>query len=423
MSVRTPPSPGSPDQAAGERLARDQRIRLLRELPGLGANDPDLAALADALDEGSYAPGEVVFREGDAGDEAFVLAAGRATLTAKGLWATVELASLGAGDIVGELTLVSPGRTRNATLTAETELRALVLDRPTYHRFIASDPRRQRAFAVYAEQLLIARFIREVDPFAALRDPQRRALAERVRRRKVGTGDVIVKRGDPGHTCIMLRSGKAEILQVPLGSVDAEERRVAVIEAGDMIGEAALLTGGPRNATVRALEPCELLELHADDLFEIARSEPRAARGIVHLFRMRSRPVRGEGVVVSELVNAEGEAITVLKNPARLTSYPLSPRGRFIWDRLDGSRTLRELTIEYGREFGSVTPQSVGQVAVRLARAGMLKDASIASTPLDADRLRDSRAERAARPMTWIWKHGGARVAKRLRGRPDPPPG
>jgi CRP-like cAMP-binding protein len=404
--------------------AREQRIRLLRDLPGLSPNAPDLPALADALDEASYAPGEVVFREGDAGDEAFVIAAGRATLTAKGLWTTVELASLGAGEIVGELTLVSPGRTRNATLTAETALRVLVLDRTTYHRFIASDPRRQRAFALYAEELLTARFIREVDPFAALRDPQRRALAKRVRRRKVGTGDVIVKRGDPGHTCIMLRSGKAEILQVPMESADADERRVAVIEGGDMIGEAALLTGGPRNATVRALEPCELLELHADDLFEIARSEPRAARGIIYLFRLRSRPVRAEEVVASEQVNAEGETITVLRNPARPTSYALSPRGRFIWDRLDGSRTLRELTIEYGREFGSVTPQSVGEVAVRLARAGMLKDASIGSTPLDPDRLRRSRLRRAMKPMmTWIREHGGARVAKRLRGRPDPPPG
>ena len=403
-------TPMSGESLAGELHAREQRIALLRDLPGLGANAPDLPALADALGEASYAPGEVVFREGDAGDEAFVIAAGRATLTTKGLWTTVELASLGGGEIVGELTLVSPGRTRNATLTAETALRVLVLDRTTYHRFIASDPERQRAFALYAEQLLTARFIREVDPFAALSDSKRRALAERVRRRKVGTGDVIVKRGDPGHTCIMLRSGKAEILQVPMEAADADERRVAVIEAGDIIGEAALLTGGPRNATVRALEPCELLELRADDLFDIARSEPRAARGIIHLFRLRSRPVRAEGVVASEQVNAEGETITVLRNPERLTSYALSPRGRFIWDRLDGSRTLRELAIEYGREFGSVTTQSVAEVAVRLARAGMLKDASIASTPLDPDRLRGSRLQRVAARLR-------ARVAKIRRAR------
>jgi CRP-like cAMP-binding protein len=331
----------------------------------------------------------VVFREGEEGEAAFIIAAGQAKLTAAGPRTTVELASLGPGEIVGELALVLPGRKRNATLVAETELRALVLDGDAYKRFIVVEQRRRDAFELYAEELLIARFIREVDPFAALDDRRRRALAKRVRRRQVGVGELLVQRGEPGHTCMMLRSGSAEVLRPATESADADERRVAVIDAGDMIGEAALLTGGPRNATVRALEECELLELHSDDLFEIARGEPRAARGIVHLFRLRSRPAQAEGVIASERVNAEGETITILKNPARMTYYRLSPRGRFIWERLDGSLTVRDLTVEYGRQFGTVTPEIVVRVVVRLGRAGMLEDASIARTPLDPDQLQE----------------------------------
>jgi CRP-like cAMP-binding protein len=397
-----------PGEAERQPIALEQRIRLLRELPGLGASDPDLAELAGALHEAAYAPGEVVFREGEAGDFALIIATGTARLTAAGPWTTVELASLGPGEIVGELALVLPDRKRNATLAAATTVRGLVLDRDAYQRFIAGDQRRRDAFEQYAAELLIARFIREVDPFAALADRRRRALAKRVRRRQIGAGELLVKRGEPGHTCMMLRSGSAEVLQPATESANAVEQRVAVIEAGEMIGEAALLTGGPRNATVRALEPCELLELHSDDLFEIARGEPRAARGIVHLFRLRSRPAQAEGVIASEWVNAEGETITVLKNPARMTYYRLSPRGRFIWDRMDGSLTVRDLTVEYGRELGSVTPQIVAGVVVRLARAGMLKDASIARTPLDPEQLPE---------------HGRSslrtRVAKLLRRRPD----
>src|SRR5207302_890606 len=46
--------------------------------------------------------------------------------------------------------------------------------------------------------------------------------------------------------------------------------------------------------------------------------------------------------------------------------------GRFLWERLDGTRTLRDLTLDYWDEFRAIAPHAVAEVIDRLALAGFL---------------------------------------------------
>lgn len=363
---------------AGENsIPLTRRLELVRQLPGFEADDEGSRLLAAGLEERRLAPGDVLFAQGDAGDELFLVAEGTAELTTEGRWGPVSLRTLRPGDMVGELALVIR-QPRNATLTATTDVRLLALSRAVFDGLLADDERRREAFERYAENIVVAGFIREVGPFAALTNDQHRWLATRVKKHTVPAGTSIVTAGDVGAACYMVMTGSAEVL---VADGPAPPRRIAEVARGNLIGEGSLLTGGLRAATVRALEPCVVLEVAGDDLLRIAADAPDFAREVTYLFRLRARPARRDAVIAGELTNAEGETLTTLKNPELLTYFRLSPRGRAIWDRLDGTRTLRDITLEISSEVGLVPPQAVAELVVGLARAGMLRDASVAASP------------------------------------------
>lgn len=81
-----------------------------------------LQSVAAASIELTVEPGKVLVREGEPGHEAFVIVEGSATVTRKG----EKIATLGAGDVVGELAPITGG-VRTATVTADTQLELLVI--------------------------------------------------------------------------------------------------------------------------------------------------------------------------------------------------------------------------------------------------------------------------------------------------------
>ncbi len=63
-------------------------------------------------------------------------------------------------------------------------------------------------------------------------------------------------------------------------------------------------------------------------------------------------PQAAAGVVAQRLAGREGEYY-VLKNPTSKTYYRLSERDFFLWQRMDGTRTVKDLVVAYFMQFGS----------------------------------------------------------------------
>ena len=59
-------------------------------------------------------------------------------------------------------------------------------------------------------------------------------------------------------------------------AVGAAGERFGLVKAGECFGEMALLLSQPRNATVRAVSPCDLLVLDAEDFRRIIADFPQA---------------------------------------------------------------------------------------------------------------------------------------------------
>jgi CRP-like cAMP-binding protein len=95
----------------------------LKDVPFFGAmSEQDLAAVAQQTDETSVTAGSVLAREGELGDDFFVIESGTAEVTRGG----VPVAQLGAGDFFGEIALIREER-RTATVTATSPMVLIVM--------------------------------------------------------------------------------------------------------------------------------------------------------------------------------------------------------------------------------------------------------------------------------------------------------
>ena len=124
-----------------ERLAFLRDVRLFTAFA-----ETDLAALGQRLRERTLRKNQVLFREGDPGDEMFLICHGT-VLVSKVVKGKVEqlLNRVGPGEFFGEMSLLD-GSPRSATIQAETDTMLLVLDRKSLNQLIEVSPHAAAAF-------------------------------------------------------------------------------------------------------------------------------------------------------------------------------------------------------------------------------------------------------------------------------------
>jgi CRP/FNR family transcriptional regulator, cyclic AMP receptor protein len=110
-------------RARARGRSKDAKLELLGKVPLLaGCSKRDLRRIASLADEVDVKEGTVLTRQGDSGDECFVIVDGKAKATMRGRGSS----SMGPGSVFGEISLLDGGP-RSATVTAETDMRLLVL--------------------------------------------------------------------------------------------------------------------------------------------------------------------------------------------------------------------------------------------------------------------------------------------------------
>lgn len=134
--------------------------------------------------------------------------------------------------------------------------------------------------------------IRRVPLFSLLTDEQARSVADGVVKRRYRRGELVVEQGKKSNALFILLNGRARVL-----TSDPRGREVilAVLEAGDYVGEMSLIDNQPHSATVRCEVQCDLLILGRD---EFARCLPENSslayaimRGLVARLRSADRQI------------------------------------------------------------------------------------------------------------------------------------
>lgn len=109
-----------------------------------------------------------------------------------------------------------------------------------------------------------------VSIFSALDDEARRALERTATTGPYPEGAVIVRQGGAGNSMYVVVRGEVVVRLEPEG------QEVARIGPGGFFGEMSLLTGAPRNATVRATCDSEIVEIDGSAFREFVLANPAA---------------------------------------------------------------------------------------------------------------------------------------------------
>ena len=89
--------------------------------------------------------------------------------------------------------------------------------------------------------------------------------------RKYSKDTMIFAEGEPGNEFFIIQDGSVKISKI----VDQNEVLLAVIRAGDIFGEMALLEGKPRNASAMAFEDCEVMVINKHNFELMIINQPQ----------------------------------------------------------------------------------------------------------------------------------------------------
>ncbi len=122
--------------------------------------------------------------------------------------------------------------------------------------------------------------------FPRLTEAQLAGLNSSIESVTVNEGDLIIRQGDPADKFYIISKGEVEIVQETGGRPIIINR----LSQGQFFGEVGLLTGAPRNASVRAVTRCELLVMDRDTFRAVIGNSVPTAQDFAQVLAQRSTP-------------------------------------------------------------------------------------------------------------------------------------
>jgi CRP/FNR family cyclic AMP-dependent transcriptional regulator len=99
-------------------------------------------------------------------------------------------------------------------------------------------------------------------------------------------GDTLFRQGDTGDGCYRLDKG---LLKVCLTSPKGEERIIAILRSGAIVGDLAVIDGLPRSASIVAVTDCELRFVSQVAFQHFARKHPEIYQHFAKMLAARLR--------------------------------------------------------------------------------------------------------------------------------------
>jgi len=109
------------------------------------------------------------------------------------------------------------------------------------------------------------------------------SLLPHLKEAAIKKGSIVFKKGDEGDRMYLIDEGEVELV---LGR-RSHEKGFAMLGPGEAFGEMALLSGDPRNATVRATTDLKAWTLEKEDFEDVLSHCPALKKGFTDLSRLR----------------------------------------------------------------------------------------------------------------------------------------
>lgn len=128
--------------------------------------------------------------------------------------------------------------------------------------------------------------LRRIPMFGGLSDAALARIDSRMSETTVAEGAVLMHEGQPAREAFIIAEGRA--------AISVGGRPVGSVSVGDLVGETALLDGGPRTATVVALTDLRIYVLDPAE-FRTLFEDPATARWIAANLAQRLRATVAAG--------------------------------------------------------------------------------------------------------------------------------
>jgi putative ABC transport system ATP-binding protein len=133
------------------------------------------------------------------------------------------------------------------------------------------------------ETIRIIEFLKECTVFDKETPAQLTEVSQKMKKEHYTPGSVIIHEGDEGDKYYLLREGEVEVRR----KGDNGETLVAALGPGEFFGEAALLTGKPRNASVTAKKDSVMYSLKKGDFLAALNASASFKEQLIGVFSQR----------------------------------------------------------------------------------------------------------------------------------------
>ncbi len=155
---------------------------------------------------------------------------------------------------------------------------------------------------------------------AGVPDALSRPLFVAARQRNLKAGEVLFAAGDAGDGCYLLDQG---LLKVTVTSSRGEERTIAILGPGAVVGELSMIDGRPRSASVVALNECVLRFTSRETFAKCMATHPKAYHALVAILAFRLRQA-DEVLAATTFLTVKGRVARALVELAEYVGKPSS---------------------------------------------------------------------------------------------------
>ena len=361
-----------------------------------GLSDHARHHLASHAREGSFGLGELVLREGDPGEEFFLVASGSLHVIGRAFDGTdLIMARVKPGEVFGEQALLPGGsRVRNASVRAAESCRLLVFPREALLEAHGADENvgaKIRAIgetqAAWHREVLRDRLLQDIVPGAGYE------------LQRYEQGQIVFREGDPATDVYLILAGTARVRT----GAGADARVLSELLPGQFFGERAILTNEPRSATVEATSDLETATLDGTWFRTALAVQPKLQSLMASLQAMYLLPSRGLITLQGGTLGSQPTLTTTYHLPdgrrvvgtmitgleafsARTMGAPEATRSALFTARAKG--VMREVHVYRGQivEIESEGPwEQLGAVLERLLDGGVIDDAELAAFEAGGD--------------------------------------